>query len=266
MEFNYMYIVKIISYFIVYSFIGWVIESVFKSILQKKWVNSGFLNGPICPIYGIGALIMYIFLNKYKMNMFLVFIIGFIVLSIWEYIVGWFLEKVFNTKYWDYTGNKFSIKGRVCLFNSICWGILSVLFIYCLHPFISGKIDMIPENILIIVVSILSAYIVGDTIQSVIKTKTLDKRLEKLKELNQTIKEKLSELNNIKITKPDYSKNLQEIVDKLQIQQKALKNKVLRQTTRLKKAFPTMKSEKISEFLNQKIEEIREIKEKIKGE
>lgn len=266
MELKYIYIVKIISYFILYSFVGWTIESVFKSILQKKWVNSGFLNGPFCPIYGIGALIMFLCLNKLNNNIFLVFIVGFFVLSIWEYIVGVFLEKAFHTKYWDYTGNKFNIKGRVCLFNSICWGVLSVLFIHFWHPFISAQIDKIPENILVIIVSILSAYIVGDTIQSVVKTKNLDKRLEKLKELNETIKEKLSELNNIKITRPDYSKNLQEIVDKLQVQQKSLKHKVLRQTTRLKKAFPTMKSEKISEFLNQKIEEIREIKEKIKGE
>lgn len=264
MEFNYIYIVKIIAYFIIYSFIGWLIESVFKSILQKKWVNSGFLNGPFCPIYGIGALIMFLCLNNLNDNIFLIFIVGFIVLSIWEYIVGVFLEKVFNRKYWDYTGNPLNIKGRVCLFNSIAWGVLAVLFIHYLHPFISSKIDMIPEKILITVVSILLAYIVGDTIQSTIKAKTLDKKLEKLKELNETIKEKLSELNNIKVVKPEYSGNLQEIVEKLQEQQKKLKIKVLRQTTRLKKAFPTMKSEKITEFLNQKLEEIREIKDKRK--
>ena len=266
MEFEYIYIVKIIAYFIIYSIIGWLIESVYKSFLQKKWVNTGFLNGPICPIYGVGALMMHFFLDKYKMNAVLVFLFGFIILSIWEYIVGLILEKAFNTKYWDYSENKFNIQGRVCLFNSTVWGVLSLLFIYWWHPFISEKIDMIPQNILIIAVSILSAYIVGDTIQSVVKLKTLDKRLEKLKELNETIKTKLSELNNIKITTPDYSKGLEEIVEKLQEQQKVLKYKVSKQTTRLKKAFPTMKSEKISEFLSQKMEEIREIKEKIKGE
>ena len=266
MVFQYIYIVKIIAYFIVYSFIGWLIESLYKSFLQKKWIDSGFLNGPICPIYGIGALIMYLFLNNYKMNLILVFILGVIILSIWEFLVGIFLEKAFNTKYWDYSNNKFNIKGRICLFNSLCWGVLAVIFIAFLHPFISSKIDLIPQNILIIAVSILSAYIVGDTIQSVVKLKTLDKRLEKLKELNETIKEKLSELNNIKITTPDYSKNLQELVEKLQVQQDKLKCKVTKQTTKLKNAFPTMKSEKITEFLSQKIEEIREIKEKIKGE
>lgn len=257
MGYNYIYIVKIIAYFILYSFIGWAIESVYKSILQKKWVNSGFLNGPFCPIYGVGALIMFGCLKDLRDNIILVFIVGFIVLSIWEYIVGWFLEKIFHTKYWDYTENKLNIKGRVCLFNSTVWGVLSVLFIHFLHPYVEKKIDMIPENILIIVVSILLAYIVGDTIQSVVRTKNLDKRLEKLKQLNETIKEKISELNNIKIAKPD-SSNLQDIIDKLKEQQEKLKYKVLKQTTRLKKAFPTMKSERITEFLSQKIEEIKD--------
>lgn len=264
MAIDYISIIKIISYFIIYSLIGWAIESVYKSYLQKKWVNTGFLNGPFCPIYGIGALIMLLFLNNYKMNLVLVFILGFIVLSIWEYLVGILLEKAFHTKYWDYSENKFNIKGRVCLFNSICWGILSVLFIHYWHPFISEKVEMIPDNILIIAVSILSAYIIGDIIQSTIKAKTLDKKLEKLKELNETIKEKLSELNNIKIAKPDYLADFQEIIEKLQEQQKKLKFKVLRQTTKLKKAFPTMKSEKITEFLNQKKEELKELRDKIK--
>lgn len=264
MEFEYIYIVKIIAYFIIYSLIGWAIESAYKSYLQKKWINTGFLNGPFCPIYGIGALIMIIFLNNYKMNFIIVFLLGFIILSIWEYLVGVFIEKIFHTKYWDYSDKKINIKGRVCLFNSICWGILSVLFINFMHPFIVEKITIIPDNILIIVVSILLAFIVGDTIQSIIKLKTLDKKLEKLKELNEAIKEKLSELNNIKIKKPDYFTDLQDIVEKLQEQQTALKNKVLRQTTKLKNAFPTMKSEKITDFLNQKIEELREIRNKIK--
>lgn len=260
MEFEYIDIIKIIAYFIVYSFIGWAIESVYKSYLQKKLINTGFLNGPICPIYGIGALIMFLFLNKINDNLFLVFIVGFIVLSIWEYIVGYLLEKFFHTKYWDYTGNKFNIKGRVCLFNSTAWGFLSVLFIHFWHPFIVEKIDSIPENILITIVWVLSAYILIDTTQSIIKLKTLDKKLEKLKELNQTIKEKLSELNNIKT---EGANNLQELIETLQVQQKKLKTKVLKQTTRLKKAFPTMKSEKITEFLSQKLEEIREIKDRI---
>ena len=121
-------IIKILTYFIIYSFLGWLLESVFKTILEKKIVNSGFLHGPFCPIYGIGAIIMYLGLNNFSKYPILVFILGFLILSIWEYIVGWGLEKLFNTKYWDYSKNKFNIKGRVCLMNSLFWGVLGMIF------------------------------------------------------------------------------------------------------------------------------------------
>ena len=117
-------IFELLTYFIIYSFAGWVMESIFRSICEKKFINTGFLKGPFCPIYGIGAIIIYVFLSGFKDNIFLLFLMGFIVLSIWEYIVGVLLEKVFNTKYWDYSDHKFNFQGRVCLTNSIYWGFL----------------------------------------------------------------------------------------------------------------------------------------------
>ena len=143
---NYIEIIKIILYFIIYSFLGWVLESVYKSIGQRKLVNSGFLHGPFCPIYGFGAVIMFLFLNKFTNNIVLLFIMGFFILSIWEYIVGFILEKTFNTKYWDYSNNKFNIQGRVCLKNSLFWGALGVIFTTYIHPYIIQKVDQISEN------------------------------------------------------------------------------------------------------------------------
>ena len=94
---------ELITYFIIYSFLGWLIESVYKSIFEKKIINSGFLHGPFCPIYGMGAIIMYLILQDFKGNPLVIFILGFVVLSIWEYIVGVLLEKLFKTQYWDYS-------------------------------------------------------------------------------------------------------------------------------------------------------------------
>lgn len=108
-----LWIIKILAYFIIYSFFGWVMESALKTYIQKKPVNSGFLYGPFCPIYGFGAIIMFLFLDNFRSNPILLFIISFIILSVWEYAVGWLLEKIFHTKYWDYTENRFNIKGRV---------------------------------------------------------------------------------------------------------------------------------------------------------
>ena len=128
--------IYLLTYFIIYSFLGWVMESIFRTLWEKKIINTGFLKGPFCPIYGIGAIIMITLLSDLKDAPVLLFLISFIVLTIWEYLVGVLLEKLFKTKYWDYSDHKFNYKGRICLTNSLAWGILGVLFTKYIHPFI----------------------------------------------------------------------------------------------------------------------------------
>ena len=243
---NYLYIVKILMYFIIYSFFGWTLESILKTCIQRKPVNSGFLYGPFCPIYGIGALIMLAFLENFKDNTILLFIIGFIILSIWEYLVGVLLEKIFHTKYWDYSQNKFNFQGRVCLMNSIFWGILGVVFIQYIHPFMSLQIDKIPETILIIITTFIAICMVIDLNITIVKTTNIQTKLESLKEIKKIDKNKSVNKEAI-----------QTMIDELKYRQTKIKRKLYKQVNRLRKAFPTMKSEaieKISETLNQKIE------------
>ena len=124
---------KIIFYFIIYSFLGWCLESVYKTIIFKKPTNSGFLYGSFCPMYGIGAVMM-IVLSKLSDNIIIIFLLSFVLFSVWEYIVAVILEKCFKTKYWDYSELKFNIKGRICLKNSFYWGLLGVILIYAIQP------------------------------------------------------------------------------------------------------------------------------------
>ncbi len=139
---------EILTYFIIYSFLGWIMESVIRSVIEKKIINTGFLIGPLCPIYGIGAIIIIAFLNQFQYNLILLFIIATIVLTLWEYLVGVLLEKTFHTKYWDYSNQKFNFQGRVCLTNSIFWGILSLIFIKFIHPFVNQMISYIDNRII----------------------------------------------------------------------------------------------------------------------
>lgn len=260
---NYIEIIKIMAYFIIYSFFGWVMESILKTYLQKKPVNSGFLYGPFCPIYGFGAIIMFLFLKDFRDHILLLFIISFFILSIWEYVVGWLLEKVFHTTYWDYTENRFNIKGRVCLMNSLFWGFLGVVFTRYIHPFFMEKIDLIPQNILIYVTTIIAFSMLVDGIISAIKVSNLKEKLENLKELSSIIKEKIEELNTKQITKVN-KENLQSMIEELKYKQTKLKRKLLKQTNRLKKAFPTIKSEaleKLNELLKEKNENRKKGKE-----
>lgn len=236
-------------------------ESIFRSVCEKKIINSGFLYGPFCPIYGFGAIIMILFLDIFKSNLIVLFIMSVLILSLWEYIVGWLLEKIFKTKYWDYSEHKFNIKGRVCLTNSIAWGVIGIIFTKYLNAFVFNWIFKIPTNINIIILVVASVYLLIDTIISVINMGTLKNNIEKLSEIGKNLKEKIEELKqttgNIamkQIKKSDIEKKIEE----LKVQQQKLKEKLIRRTTRIKEAFPTMKPNFITEFLNQrKIEDKR---------
>lgn len=255
----------LLAYFVIYSFLGWVLESVYKTYLQKKLVNSGFIFGPFCPIYGFGAIILYLFLDGFKSNFVLVFAIGVVLFSIWECLVGYLLEKIFNTKYWDYSNEKFNYKGRICLRMSLTWGVLGVLFIYVLHPFVSKFVSKIPLEILTPILALILISIIIDFIFSSIKVKNIEIRLSKLKEIQEILNQKLLEIKNVQSIKSISVKNIQldslkKTIEELKKSESLLKYKLYKRIIRLKRAFPTMKSQNITEFLNQKIESIKKEK------
>lgn len=264
-------ILYFITYLILYSFAGWVLESVCKTIEQRKIVNSGFLHGPFCPIYGFGALIMLLCLNFLKEQPILLFIAAFLVLSIWEYLVGVFLEKVFKTKYWDYSHLKFNLHGRVCLKNSLFWGLLGVVFVRYLHPFIDKYIKLLPIDLLLYINVIIGIAIVVDLVFSIIAITNFATMVKKINDLGENIKEKAKELkelndkNRLRIEEVEKKsiENIERMIQKLKTKQARLKIRIYKQANRLKKAFPTMKSEQITTFLSQKID-LKKLKENIK--
>lgn len=249
-------IYELAFYFMIYSFCGWLMESIYKSVLDKKIVNSGFLYGPFCPIYGIGTLIMLLFLNRFSYNIFILFVVSVIVLSIWEYIVGLGLETVFKIKYWDYSQKKFNIHGRVCLMHSIDWGVLGVLFINGIHPNVKKIIELIPSEAIKYIVLIIGAYMLIDMIISIIKIKNINLKIKILKEITKTLKEKTEELKEA-IGDSQASKKLKQTIDELKDKQEELKVKLEKQTQRLRTAFPTMRLKNLGEAINKRIREIR---------
>ena len=101
---------EIMYHFIFYSFLGWIVESSFKSLLYGKAINSGFLRVPFIPIYAVGALTVYTLFYPIRENTALLFVLGVISMSILEYVIGFIMEKTFNTRWWDYTGNFMNIR------------------------------------------------------------------------------------------------------------------------------------------------------------
>lgn len=257
---------ELLTYFIIYSFLGWIMESIFRSIIEKKVINTGFLIGPICPIYGFGACIMFLFLGNLKDNIILLFLISCTLLTLWEYIVGVLLEKIFNTKYWDYSDHKFNFQGRICLTNSIYWGILGILFIKFIHPFVQNMLGGIDSKLLNFIIMIASITFIVDIIVSIIKVKNIKVNLEKVEKLNKEIKEKLKEVKlkaketNQDIEKLEVVENLQKLVDKLKKQRNKTIIRLYKNVYRLKRAFPAIDTKEFREILNKKIE-INKLKE-----
>lgn len=257
---------NILTYFVIYSFLGWVMESIVRSIAEKKLINTGFLVGPMCPIYGIGAMIMLLFLDRFENNIPLLFIVSIVVLTIWEYLVGVLLETIFKTKYWDYSDQKFNFQGRVCLTNSICWGILGVLFVKGIHPAIIKLLEKVNIHILHYAIFIIAIVAIVDMIVSVIKVKNIKVTLEKIEELNKEIKEKLKEVKKLtketeeaskKLEKGKNSENVKAIVESLKKKRNRIIRRLYRNVYRLKKAFPAINTKEITEVLNHKLDEIK---------
>lgn len=128
---------ELILLFFIYSFIGYLWEVVLVLILNKKIINRGFLYGPIIPIYGCGALVI-LFSSSSLNNNLMIFICGMISASILEYVTGFLMYKIFNIRYWDYSGEIGNINGFVCLKASLVWGVFSLLLIRCIQPLING--------------------------------------------------------------------------------------------------------------------------------
>lgn len=127
---------KYIFYFFIYSFLGWLLETLYAYIVLGYFNNRGFLIGPICPIYGFGMLILIVALSRYKKQNVKLFFIASIVLTYFEYITGFVLDAIFNLKWWDYSNTLFNINGRICLNFAFIWGIIAIIVVNYIHPLI----------------------------------------------------------------------------------------------------------------------------------
>lgn len=190
-----MILSQYIIYFIIYSFFGWVYESLFYSVQFRKPVNTGFLRGCFCPIYGLACVSNIILLGNIHSNM-QVFFISMIAISSIEYIASSVLENIFDKRWWDYSDWPLNIKGRVSLISSLCFGILSLAQLRILQPFVGAFVESLPERISYAFIAITAISIMADLL---ITIKSMDKADEKLwfiaeeSELMQRRTEKLSE-------------------------------------------------------------------------
>lgn len=193
--------------FYLYCVLGWCFESTVVSVEQRRWVNRGFLRGPMLPIYGFGAVILLHVSMPLQGHPVWSYLACMTAATVFEYIVGVVMEKLFKVKYWDYSKQRFQFQGYICLRSSLCWGFLGLILTGVIHPPINALVVGLPFIGLIIIDVLFSAAFVSDVIVSVRSALDLAKvlvELDRLREQGAELRKQLSETALVELTNLSY--------------------------------------------------------------
>lgn len=166
-----MTIVEYFLAFIIYSFIGWIYESLLYTLQEKRFISSGFLFGPCCPIYGGGAVIMVFCFYGRTENPFILFFGGMLLSTAVEYSTAVILESVFHKKWWDYSNIKFNFQGRICLLASLCFGTMCLLLCKAVQPLFNSLINLASSDVQLWIAVVLLVVLVGDIVATTVYLK-----------------------------------------------------------------------------------------------
>ena len=171
------------AYFLLYSCLGWCVEVAYSAVTRGKLVNRGFLNGPVCPIYGFGMLALLFALTPLLDNNLLLFVGGVIIPSAIELAGGWLLYELYHTRWWDYTDRPFNIGGFICLEFSLYWGLGSVFIMKLVHPTIAALVGMAPVTAGWVVMGLLYLVYAADVVATSITAAGLADELDTLEKI-----------------------------------------------------------------------------------
>lgn len=216
-------------YFIIYSFLGWTMEVICKLIEKRKFVDRGFLVGPICPIYGYGVLFIVLLVGSPEKDILAVFLKSVLICSVLEYLTSYLMEKIFKARWWDYSSKKYNINGRICLETMIPFGILGSFVVYILHPLVIKFISLFSYNVRLIVALILFAIYIIDNVFSFLILNKIGHEIKFAKKDNtESIKKYIDKwINNntifyrrLKSSYPNFYISLKRINDEVKKQKK----------------------------------------------
>lgn len=186
-----------LMFFYIYCFLGWVWESAYVSVCQKKLVNRGFLKGPFLPIYGSGAITILIATIPVRGNIPLMCLMGMAAATVLEYVTGAVMERLFRVRYWDYTGKFLNVNGYICLASTLCWGIMTVLVVDVLHVYVERLVFSVDEKYINWIVFIATPCMTADFVTSfsaAIRLRDMLVQNERIKAELQKLSEKKAEL------------------------------------------------------------------------
>ena len=237
------------------------LEVAYAAAKQGKFVNRGFLNGPICPVYGIGVGVVVQFLTPVENNLVLLYISSTILVTVIEGITGFLLEKIFHNKWWDYSEQPLNIGGYVCVLFSLIWGVFCVLIVKIIHPLIYKVLTMIPLVLGIVVMACLAVGLLADLYVTASGILKMNRRLEamekiaaELKELSDKVGENIYE--NV-MEGMEFREEKKARIEELKAKYEEMAENRTKVGERLVKAFPKMQ-------VGQHKEIFEELRERIK--
>ena len=169
-----------ILFFFLYAFFGWIWEVGLNLVQKHRFVNRGFLTGPILPIYGFGAVSILLFTIQVRWSIGLIFLCGMAGATVLEYFTGWLLERLFRMRYWDYSNLPLNLNGYICLLASLCWGVFSVLLVRVVHPPLAGLIQRLGEKTTAVLAAVLVCAGIVDLVFALVEAISVRQLLEKL--------------------------------------------------------------------------------------
>lgn len=254
--------------FLIYAFLGWCTEVSYAALDTGKFVNRGFLNGPVCPVYGCGVLLVVLSLTPLKENLLILFLGSVVLTTSIELVTGFLLEKIFHNQWWDYSNEPFNLCGYICLKFSILWGLACTFVMKVFHPLVLGLIRLVPHLVGLILLIVFAVAFVVDLVFTVLTILKFNRHLQmleeaagKLHDISDEIGENIYEnVTTVMEKSEEFKEAHKETLDKLSEKReqlagarkryKALLEKRTFGFNRLMQAFPNMHSRDRNETLN----------------
>lgn len=248
---------EILCYFVLYSFLGWCTEVAYAAVNSGQFVNRGFLNGPVCPIYGFGVLLVISCLTPLMDNKVLLFLGAVFLTSALEWLTGFTLEKIFHGKWWDYSQMPFNLNGYICLKFSIIWGLACLLIMDLIHPLTRMAVESFPLTAGKVLLALALAVMLADGISTVMTVNKLNKQLTHLNEIGE----------KLRIISDELGENIYESVatikeksEKLRALSEALEEELGKKVDQLEQKAEALEEsfERKADQLEQRVEAFRE--------
>lgn len=264
--------------FILFSFIGWICEVIYVGVTSAhKFVNRGFLHGPLCPVYGFGGVVILMLPPSLYATWIPLFLASMILCTTVEYFVSWLMEKLFHTRWWDYSHYKIQLNGRICLLNSILFGFLGVVVIHFVYPLMTDLLNSLGQTWISISGMIILAVLSVDIFFTVRKLVDFANVMKKLKDFGETLNSHYGQEEWFK--KDSFMDMINSVIERAENRKEEFSQKILEKIEKLQnlhlpsvesflKKFPSIKSAKYREELNmikEKVHQKIELSKKVKN-